>query len=407
MPRGRVIGSHSRKLTVKSDICRVAQGPVDQPTGQRNCFSDCVAFRGSPRVLEDEDENEDTDGTAGEKRIVNVAIRGFDNEAKNVQRTRAYVHRLYGANIKCKNIVLLNTKMTWYRVDKSKIREDLLDLWVPLGTGPNADQPDKAAEIFLVRSAERSDSLPLQAWHSLARSALSWFISRTSINGGEMSSIKALGRFVLGNREEIYYERKTGNHGGGGNTARPREKEATRAKECTGYPESIRVANKYTETTILLNSSYLSRNETNERSRMAHSSATRQHPTIGPRRRGGVGPIGQVVHLLYVYCAAQGWLRGATVVGLRGETNGQVYKGQGWGMKEDQQNSTCYLTLSSISYFFNAPCIRRHIPRVAIILARNTQRGFDSRAKENRERLRGAYSLDRSLSTKDLQTMAS
>lgn len=71
----------------------------------------------------------------------------------------------------------------WYRVDKNKIREDLLDLWVPLGTGPNADQPDKAAEIFLVRSAERSDSLPLQAWHSLARSALSWFISRTSING--------------------------------------------------------------------------------------------------------------------------------------------------------------------------------------------------------------------------------
>jgi len=63
---------------VKSDICRVAQGPVDQPTGQRNCFLDCVAFRGSPRVFEDEDE--DTDGTAGEKRIVNVAIRGFDNE---------------------------------------------------------------------------------------------------------------------------------------------------------------------------------------------------------------------------------------------------------------------------------------------------------------------------------------
>nr|XP_012230521.1 PREDICTED: uncharacterized protein LOC105676884 isoform X3 [Linepithema humile] len=74
-------------------------------------------------------------------------------------------------------------KRRWYRVDKNKIREDLLDLWIPLGAGPNADQPDKAAEIFLVRSAERSDSLPLQAWHSLARSALSWFISRTSING--------------------------------------------------------------------------------------------------------------------------------------------------------------------------------------------------------------------------------
>ncbi|KYN05054.1 Methyltransferase-like protein 9 [Cyphomyrmex costatus] len=156
MPRGRVIGSHSRKLTVKSDICRVvAQGPVDQSTGQRNCFSDCVAFRGSPRGRERGHGRR----AAGEKRIVNVAIRGFDNEAKNVQRMR------------------------WYRVDKSKIREDLLDLWVPLGTGPNAEQPDKAAEIFLVRSAERSDSLPLQAWHSLARSALSWFISRTSING--------------------------------------------------------------------------------------------------------------------------------------------------------------------------------------------------------------------------------
>lgn len=82
--------------------------------------------------------------------------------------------------IRTDNYVLF---LQWYRVDKTKIREDLLDLWVPLGTGPNADQPDKAAEIFLVRSAERSDSLPLQAWHSLARSALSWFISRTSING--------------------------------------------------------------------------------------------------------------------------------------------------------------------------------------------------------------------------------
>lgn len=82
-----------------------------------------------------------------------------------------------------KIIVAICICSQWYRVDKRKITEDLLNLWVPLGTGPNADQPDKAAEIFLVRSAERSDSLPLQVWHSLARSALSWFISRTSING--------------------------------------------------------------------------------------------------------------------------------------------------------------------------------------------------------------------------------
>ncbi|XP_047347676.1 protein-L-histidine N-pros-methyltransferase [Vespa velutina] len=74
-------------------------------------------------------------------------------------------------------------KRQWYTVDTSKIRDDLLKLWVPLGAGPCRDQPDKATEIFLMRSTERSDSLPLQAWHSLARSALSWFISRTSING--------------------------------------------------------------------------------------------------------------------------------------------------------------------------------------------------------------------------------
>lgn len=74
-------------------------------------------------------------------------------------------------------------KTQWYRVDRTRIREDLLRLWVPLGAGPRRDQPDKAAELFLMKSAERSDSLPLQTWHSLARSALSWFISRTSING--------------------------------------------------------------------------------------------------------------------------------------------------------------------------------------------------------------------------------
>ncbi|XP_012271889.1 methyltransferase-like protein 9 isoform X2 [Orussus abietinus] len=74
-------------------------------------------------------------------------------------------------------------KTQWYRVDTTRVREDLLRMWVPLGAGPNRDLPDKAAEAFLARSTERSDSLPLQIWHSLARSALSWFISRTSING--------------------------------------------------------------------------------------------------------------------------------------------------------------------------------------------------------------------------------
>nr|XP_033324405.1 methyltransferase-like protein 9 isoform X1 [Megalopta genalis]XP_033324406.1 methyltransferase-like protein 9 isoform X1 [Megalopta genalis] len=74
-------------------------------------------------------------------------------------------------------------KTQWYSVDTTKIRDDLVCLWIPLGSGPQYDQPDKTAEIFLMKSVERSDSLPLQAWHSLARSALSWFISRTSING--------------------------------------------------------------------------------------------------------------------------------------------------------------------------------------------------------------------------------
>ncbi|XP_012259153.2 protein-L-histidine N-pros-methyltransferase [Athalia rosae] len=74
-------------------------------------------------------------------------------------------------------------KTQWYKVDQSLIREDLGKLWVPLGVGVNEDQPDEAANNFLENSTERSDSLPLQAWHSLARSALSWFLSRTSING--------------------------------------------------------------------------------------------------------------------------------------------------------------------------------------------------------------------------------
>lgn len=73
--------------------------------------------------------------------------------------------------------------LQWYRVDKTKIREDILKLWKPLGVGERKDQPDKSAEDFLARSANKSDSLLLQVWHSLATSALSWFITRTSING--------------------------------------------------------------------------------------------------------------------------------------------------------------------------------------------------------------------------------
>ena len=71
----------------------------------------------------------------------------------------------------------------WYNVDKKRIREDILKLWLPLGDGPNHDLPDASAIQFLETSIEKSDSLFLQTWHSVARSALSWFISRTSING--------------------------------------------------------------------------------------------------------------------------------------------------------------------------------------------------------------------------------
>ncbi|XP_033211125.1 methyltransferase-like protein 9 isoform X3 [Belonocnema kinseyi] len=73
--------------------------------------------------------------------------------------------------------------MTWYSIECSKYREDILSLWVPLGTGPQENLPDKAAEGFLSRSIERSNSLFLQTWHYLARSVLSSFISRTSANG--------------------------------------------------------------------------------------------------------------------------------------------------------------------------------------------------------------------------------
>lgn len=74
-------------------------------------------------------------------------------------------------------------KTQWYKVDTREIHEDLLHLWVPLGAGPRQDQPDEAAETFLMRSAERSNSLLLQTWHKLAGLALSLFFSRTSING--------------------------------------------------------------------------------------------------------------------------------------------------------------------------------------------------------------------------------
>lgn len=71
----------------------------------------------------------------------------------------------------------------WYTIDSSKFREDILKLWIPLGSGQEKNQPDQAAQEFLSRSIERSNSLLLQAWHYLARSILSSFISRTSING--------------------------------------------------------------------------------------------------------------------------------------------------------------------------------------------------------------------------------
>ncbi|KAH0545969.1 hypothetical protein KQX54_005162 [Cotesia glomerata] len=86
-----------------------------------------------------------------------------------------------------------NEKATsWYRVDKTKIQEDILKLWMPLGVGERKDQPDKSAEDFLARSANKSDSLLLQVWHSLATSALSWFINRTSINGLVLKTLKTL-----------------------------------------------------------------------------------------------------------------------------------------------------------------------------------------------------------------------
>ncbi|XP_066603398.1 protein-L-histidine N-pros-methyltransferase [Prorops nasuta] len=110
------------------------------------------------------------------------------NVNENVTSVRTYrphgkLARILYQKQKADELLDTYDKRRWYSVDKSKVREDLLSCWVPLGTGPQQDLPDKAAEVFLKQSVERSDSLPLQIWHSVARSALSWFISRTSING--------------------------------------------------------------------------------------------------------------------------------------------------------------------------------------------------------------------------------
>ncbi|XP_046418866.1 protein-L-histidine N-pros-methyltransferase isoform X1 [Neodiprion virginianus] len=98
-------------------------------------------------------------------------------------RPRGGIARMIYDKQKADERLRVYDKTQWYKVDETRIREDLRNLWVPLGVGANNDEPDEAASVFLEKSAERSDSLLLQTWHSFAKSALSWFISRTSING--------------------------------------------------------------------------------------------------------------------------------------------------------------------------------------------------------------------------------
>lgn len=136
---------------MKSDICRVAQGPVDRPTdrptGQRNCFSDCVAFRGSLRGRGRKRGHVDgaTDA-AGEKRIVNVAIRGSDNEAKNAQWT--CVSRSHGALMKYKTFV---SSYFFSRINVSKPRA------APSEPSPAPAMPCPPIDMYVLQERTREE----------------------------------------------------------------------------------------------------------------------------------------------------------------------------------------------------------------------------------------------------------
>ncbi|XP_054719676.1 protein-L-histidine N-pros-methyltransferase-like [Uloborus diversus] len=67
-------------------------------------------------------------------------------------------------------------KSKWYEVDLDLVSCNMRELFV-------ASEVDQDTEDFLENSCEKSDWVMTQVFHSLVRSILCWFMTRTSING--------------------------------------------------------------------------------------------------------------------------------------------------------------------------------------------------------------------------------
>ncbi|XP_025076062.1 methyltransferase-like protein 9 isoform X1 [Pomacea canaliculata] len=64
----------------------------------------------------------------------------------------------------------------WYNIDSKKLPEDLCQRFVQF-------QQDEETTQFLRHCEEKADSIFTQIFQSIARSVLSWFMSKTSVNG--------------------------------------------------------------------------------------------------------------------------------------------------------------------------------------------------------------------------------
>ncbi|KAF4517675.1 hypothetical protein B566_EDAN004969 [Ephemera danica] len=67
----------------------------------------------------------------------------------------------------------------WYECDTRLLGSEALALWMPMSLDAETNQ-------FLDLSCQKSDWIVTQMWHSLASAILSWFMTRTSINGNDL-----------------------------------------------------------------------------------------------------------------------------------------------------------------------------------------------------------------------------
>ncbi|XP_022901600.2 protein-L-histidine N-pros-methyltransferase [Onthophagus taurus] len=118
------------------------------------------------------------DGNVADNSPVEYCTGGTDGETpvSSLFRPRGSLARALYEKQKADEYLSTIDKKQWYQCNLANMPSNISSKFVQL-------EPDEDTNQFISQSEEKSDSLFVQIWHTIAKAFLSLFMSQTSING--------------------------------------------------------------------------------------------------------------------------------------------------------------------------------------------------------------------------------